>query len=156
MKEASLAKPELKLIDGESEAFAPTEDMKKARVAVRALVDEGKLTPPDWQVFFRNEARAGRKPAMDSDRWREWQEIEGFDGWFYSGLFPAPSKHALRALSEQWLVGLMAAMAKGDFRALKWYHDEVLEKDKAGDDGAELVRRLQENKGTTPWGKKGE
>ena len=151
-----MAQPKLTLIEGEGEPFAPTKEMEAARPVVRGLVDEGKLTPPDWMLHFRAEKNAGRSALMSSDMWREWQATDGFDEWWYDGLFPAPSKHALKALSEQWLSGLMHAMSKGDFRALKWYHDEVLGQDNDDDDGAELVRRLQENKGKTPWGKKGE
>ena len=122
-----------------AEDFAPTGAMRSARARCQELVDAGTLSLIDWLPVLQ------RERLVTSQAWREWQVMDGFDQWWYDGLYPAPSSNSLKSMIPTWVNGLEKAMAKGDMRGIEWYHKWVLSKT---DDGmSPLERLLREREG---------
>ena len=141
--------------DGEIPEFQPTPEQREAQRIVRGLVDEGFIAPPDWIQELRHRSeKSGTAMPFGSDDWRKWLALEGFEDWFYDGMYPKPSKHALRALNESWFSGLRSSLAKGEPRTLKWFYDTVLENADEGDEGTELVEAIRMNQEAPAWRKK--
>lgn len=104
-----------------ADAFKASPTMKKARARCRELVDDGTLSPLEWLPVLREEK------FLTSEDWREWSDMEGFEGWWFDGLYPKATPNSLLSMTSVWFAGLGAALARGDTRALEWYHRNVLQ-----------------------------
>lgn len=134
-------------------AFTPTARQEEARRRVRELVDEGLFSPLDWLSRLKLEGAAA---PMTSAEWRDWNDEEGFDDWFFDKLYPAPSTHALRGLHDAWFAGLQRGLANGEPRLITWFHDNVVAKMEQHETGSvieAIVGDIKAGKRTNRWKK---
>ncbi|MFH1568098.1 MAG: hypothetical protein ABIL09_08880 [Gemmatimonadota bacterium] len=110
--------------------FRPTARQVAARKAVRGLVDEGMFFWSDWLHEFRGRAEdCGSRPLMESDEWREWLQLPGFEDWFTESLFPKPSHSIMRCMNETWMSGYRKSLLEGNPTMLKFHFDQFMQTD---------------------------